>query len=340
MSKKVTMQTIADHLGIAKSVVSRALSDAYGISTATKIKVRNAAAEMGYVYNRKKISKSKSNNTITVFIPTDSLSDAAFCLKILSGIEAAICGHGIRMVVSALNDALVPSPQETRGIIVLFWDTPLHINRLKATGIPLVLVDFIWLTSDIEQIMADSYTGMYKATEYLIHKGHKKLIFAGHPQFAQSFRLRYHACQDCVEFYKREHVECRYVIDPTLNLPQTERTSDALLNKKLLLEILHSDYAATVIICMNDPTAFQTYTVLKEQGLRIPEDISVIGFDNIEKCFWLDPPLTTVNVPKTEMGRKAVEILLNKIDDLQDTYNITYLGVSLVERNSVKEIHN
>lgn len=328
--KKTTMQDIADYLGISKSLVSLALSDSPLVNEKRKAEVRHAAYTLNYTAIHRKIKKKPSNNAISVYVPYSILGDNEFGMKIIAGVENALSRLGMRMTLLISEDSAPPSAETSRGVIVYGYIQQKQLELIEESGLPIVFIDFNPYTRHIDCVMASNYDGMFEATEYIINCGHRKLIFVGNNMVANSFNMRYHGCKDAV--FSRSYlfpVECRYVTDSILG---------KLFDEESFCRLLDSDYQATAIICANDPIALQIYPILESRGLRIPEDISVIGFDNIQQSSWVNPPLSTVNLDKCVLAEEAVRLLMEKIQNPSNYHRIINIDVNLVERQSVKKL--
>jgi len=106
-------------------------------------------------------------------------------------------------------------------------------------------------------------------------------------------------------------------------------------SKKQFRNVMKNPNHPTALVCANDITAFEVYNELSGLGLRIPEDVSVVGFDNLLKCDWVTPALTTVNIPKAAMGERAVDILLNRIEQPESACEQILIGTTIKTRDSV-----
>ena len=340
MRQKVTMQQIADNLNLSKSIVSRALSDKYGVNEKTKALVLHEAARLNYQLPDNSGKKKAPGKVISVFMLRHTLTgDINFGAKIVNGIERAISKRYMQMNLILVDDCneseLVTRAENSIGIIVCTGVEGKFLTQLKQLNIPIVTIDPRHLGSRLNCILADNYFGMFDATSYLIERGHRKLMFVGDPSYSYAFLQRYHGFSDCVQKYAAHGVEARYVLEKSSYL--IPHLASGYRNEEFV-KVLDGGYTPTAIACANDPTAEQIYVVLKARGFKIPDDISVIGFDNTATTEFLDPPLTTLNISKHQLGESAVSMLVDNNLIKSTPYCIQLLGVNIVERNSVKTI--
>ena len=274
MSKKITLGDIAANLGLSQSAVSRALSDKYGVNEKTKALILYEAERLGYQRDKKKSPPHISSPVIAVYVPRVCLTDTDFFVNVISGIESAINKLNLKMILSLTDHydehgaeipfSSVPTPEETQGILIVSDLSQLKLKQLKETGIPMVFLDFISPDDKMNHILVNNYFGMYTATQYIIEKGHRRLIYVGYSGYSYSFTQRYYGCRDCVNRYASLPVECQYVI--------SQPHSQITFNESQLRIAIKSEAHATAILCANDHTAFEVYAILSEYGLKIPDD--------------------------------------------------------------------
>lgn len=336
MPQKVTIQDIAKETGFSKSQVSRALSGKYGVNEITRTIILAEAVKMGYKTKHILTNKSPFSNTVTVYLKRSCLTNG-FWGKVVEGIESRANKENMRLILVLMDDYMneihYPGPDETSGALVVADASFDFLERLASKQLPIVLLDVMHTYPQFDQVSANNYDGMYLATQHLIEKGHRKLLFVGSKTYSYSFLQRYHGCRDCVETFQSLGVSCKYITSG-----ETESSPIRTYNHNALVELFDSGYRPTGIICVNDPTAFEVFKFLKERHLSVPDDVSLIGFDDVEQCTWMTPKLTTMHVPRAEMGVRAVEVLFQRIrEPLRTTENI-HMGVQLVERESVKNL--
>ena len=213
----------------------------------------------------------------------------------------------------------------TYGLVVIRQVSDEMTELLAKVQIPKVFVDLISPHSSFYdyEVRSNDFGNMINLTEYLIRKGHKKILFVGDITWALSYEERYRGYLYTMNKYG---LIPKAVIDSNINkkLPYNREGIRQLLK--------HND--CTAFICMSDGVADYVYEDIKAHGLRIPEDISVVGFDDVTKSAKLDPPLTTMHIPKFEMGKVAFDLLKDQYREGSHSKTIN-LNADLKERKSV-----
>ena len=332
---KVTMQDIADKLNISKSLVSRALSDKYGVSDRMRTKIRLTAVEMGYKAPKPRKSTPKKDPkatfTISILLRRDIFADTTFYHEMLNGIESAVREKNMLLTLTIVEDSdtsiISPRNIQSDGVIVLGLMTVQNVAALMATGKAIVLLDTFNPSYKVDRISANNFDGCYRATDYILERGHRRVCFVGDIGYSFSFINRRNGFKARVS-EESDGLLVREVIGP-------REFEDSPFCIAQLREALSADNRPSALICANDAVAAKVYNVAREMGLSIPDDISIIGFDNNARSAALTPGLTTLNVPKTAMGRLAVERLLEQMARQRDYVEYTQLDVNLVERESV-----
>ena len=331
---KVTMQNIADKLEISKSLVSRALSDKYGVSDKMRTKIWLTAVEMGYKASKPDKTPAKSANTpftISILLRRDIFTDTTFYHEILAGIEGAVREKKMLLTLTIVEDSdttiINARNIQSDGVLVLGLMTVENVAALMATGKAVVLLDTFNPSYKVDRISSNNFDGCYRATDYIIEHGHKHICFVGDIDYSFSFINRRNG-------FKARVAESMDELTITEVLEPRER-EDVPFSVSQLRKVLNLPDRPTALVCANDAVALIAYDVIRECGLSIPQDISVIGFDNNAKAETLQPGLTTLNVPKVAMGRLAVERLLEQMSCQREYVEYTQLDVDLVERDSV-----
>lgn len=340
--KSVTMQTIADNLGISRSLVSRALSDDYGVNPKTKSLIEHEAKKLGYTPLHFKKKNRAGIPSLLVLMPRYTLLDTMFGTKVLESIERLTREASISLVLhlfnnhdNSINIPLLESNNNIMGALILSLSkTPIReplLTLLQKENIPVVLLDPLDQVNNYDIVMADNYMSMYQLTEYVINKGHRRLLFVGHPHISTSFLNRYRGCADCVD--RHPEVHCDYI----LSYHETHPMNVDEFNE-YMLDWPNNQRSA--IICANDPCALLVYEKLTALGIRIPQDISVVGFDNVQKSINIHPALTTVDISTDTLVKEALQLLQsrNGAADTQANHRLILVGAPIIERQSVREI--
>lgn len=338
MKDNITMQMIADKLSISKSLVSKALSNRKGVREETRKLIRETAAQMGYRTNSSimSVSSSKTGN-IAVLIPRRDTHDIKYWGKVINGIEEELEKNSFSMIYSGIDVELsanrgIPSciiDRKVDGVILLGYLPSGYILEIFNMDIPMVHIDPSFDVPGIKlnYVMADNYGGGYDAANYLIKKGHKKLGFVGDINYSISFKERYRGFNDAVENTEHENVVARYLIGET--------DSNTPFNDNQVKKIINSNDFPDAFFCCNDPIALAVLDIAKGYNLLCPEDISIMGFDNISECELTEPKLTSVDACKTTLGRRAVDLVICKLKEPQRRPEYVFITTSIIERNSV-----
>jgi LacI family transcriptional regulator len=338
---RVTLKMIADSLKISKGLVSIALSDKYGVSEKTRSEIVIKAIQLGYDFNKiKKFRDSQVGKIIYVLTKDIDLHVERFWPEIIKGIEQQAHDQNYKMRVKSWGDhtdfekfLAEIIDMKAIGIIIISELPPFVFNHLVGSKIPMVLVDGKAMYDDaIDTISVNNYSGCFHATDYVIQKGHRHIAFVGDINHAYSFNQRYLGFLDASKRY--EGILTSHLIGPGDDPSLTYSYSKRELRKYLL------ERNVEAYVCANDNIAEKIYEIAKDYGLKIPQDISVIGFDDNFMSKNFTPPLTTVEVPKKEMGKISLMNLTERIKFREGSYKRVNLNGKIIERNSVQDKRN
>lgn len=310
---ETTIHDIAKKLNISASTVSRALKDNPLISEATREKIKKAALEMGYRPNVMAANfRTKRTNTIGVIVP---LINRHFFSSVISGIEDEAYKQGFAVTISQSNDnfekenkiAHTLFSNRADGLIVSIGQETKSFDHLKLFSerdIPIVFFDRVVDEIDAHKIVVDDAGGSYRATRHLIDRGCKRIAHIGGPLNLQIYQNRQNGYQKAVE-------EAGLEFDSTLIINNSLTREDGTKATNQLLEL---DEMPDAIFCANDTTALSATIAIKEKGLRIPEDIAIVGFSNEPFSELVTPSISTIKQPGYEMGQKAAQLIIKQIN--------------------------
>lgn len=333
--RKPTIKDVAQRANVSVATVSRVLNNLPGFSIETEKHVRDAMKELNYQYNAvARDLKNKKTNTIAVLIPD---VETTFYVKILSAIEhmarkvhysVMVCFIGVSG--SAMQEYIqMLTEKRVDGIIGCSIPPIEHIGKLLYnSGIPCVLVSTLPVAQyPMPYVRVDDYQASYAATSYLISRGHRRIaMLAGSENDEIAGKLRLEGYLSALEAHGIR--ENRELIEYTL----FSFESGVPAARKLLAK----REQFTAIVACSDDVALAVCMVAYEQGLSIPEDISVIGYDNTKTAEMAIPSLTTVSQPLYEMGQKAFEQMVELQEGRFPASVI--LPYQIVERKSVRTI--
>jgi LacI family transcriptional regulator len=337
MPNKVTMDVIASKLGISKNTVSLALRGMPGISESTKKAIYDIAAQLGYQY--KSNSSKATTRNLCLVIAKSTRDSIGFFSFIQVGIEDEAKRNNVNTIIHYYdeNDDIFEVPNCVKdgmvsGIITLGRISHKTINSIVSYNLPVVMVDNYFDDLVMDCILTDNQCGGYVAAEHLIKSGHKEIGFLGDIYSSVSFYDRYQGYLKALRDYKMQLNERYSVIDKKLE----DVAIDDISN--IMSDIKNQGGLPTAYVCCNDAEAIVILKVMKNMGISIPGDISIVGFDDIETARNVTPELTTMKVQKELMGKRAVCKLLEKIEDEDGPAEKILLSASLVKRQSVRKI--
>ena len=329
MRNRVSIKDIAEQAGVSHSTVSRALQGTGRMSDETRARIIEIAEELGYTPDALAQSLVRGS-TRTVGVVVTTIADP-FVAGIVAGIEevAGEAGYTVLLGASHMNPereiAVVESLRQRRvdAVIVTASRVGDHYSELlQRFGVPIVLVNNMVQGEYLYAITCDQTEGAYQATSHLISLGHQRIAYVGSP-------ARRHSSQMRQKGYERALAEAGLNIEPDL-IVTPRGAKDVTVGAEALRALW--PLRPTAIQAYNDLTAIGVMISARKMGIRIPEDISLVGFDDIDVTEFVTPPLTTVHQPREAMGRAAMQMAL---DILQEkTVRNRILACKLVIRDS------
>jgi LacI family transcriptional regulator len=310
---RVTLNDIAKKAGISISTVSRVLnkhSSKYRISRETERRVQTAARELNYRPNQlARGLRLRKTHTVGLMVPDISNPFFAYIIRSIQG-KAHDAGYSL--VVCDTNEDLDLEVEHTKllyskgvdGLIVMPVGRDYHhLEEVIKNGVPLVVMDRVFDDLKADSVFVDNHRGALEAVDYLTKNGHTRIgIIQGLPgTFTATNRLRGYK-----EALERSGIE----IDERLIVGRDFRSDNGYTETKLLLRI---EKPPTALFTTSDLITLGALRAIDEERLSIPEDISVVGFDDIEGVQYFQCPITTVAQPREAMGDIAVKLLLDQI---------------------------
>jgi len=334
---ETTIHDIAKRLNFSASTISRALNNNPNISEASRKLIKKTAEEMGYRPNILAASfRTKRTNTIGIVVP---LINRHFFSSVISGIEEVAYKRGFTVTISQSNDNYVKEDKivhtlfsnRVDGVIVSIGMNTTDFSHLKLftdRNIPLVFFDRVVDEIEAHKIVVDDFGGSYLATKHLIEQGAKNLAHIGGPLNLQLYKNR----QD--GFYKAVK-ESGLEIDESLILNNSLTRQDGTIAIKKLIQ---NKKLPDAIFCANDTTALSVIIYLKEIGVKIPEDIMIVGFSNEPFSEVVTPSISTIRQPGFLMGKKAAELIIHQINNkkVKPVFETITMPTELIIRNSSK----
>jgi DNA-binding LacI/PurR family transcriptional regulator len=308
----VTIKDIARVAGVTHSTVSRALNEHPGIAPETSARIKRIAAELGYVPSGvARGLKTKRSNALGVIV---SRIDDPFFGEILQGIEDVAREAGYSLLVAASHrnfereQAIVQAMGERRvdGLIVCSTHFGKeHEQKLRAYGIPIVAVDNQALSDYRYSIYHDDFYGSQQATQHLIDLGHVRIAYLGNEKAGRT-------TQDRLDGFCRTMKDADYPVGDEYIFHGPDGTpAGGVAGAEYFIQ---REERPTAIVCFNDMMALGVLQAYKNAGLGVPEDCSVVGFDDISIAAYAEPALTTFEQPKYQLGLTAAQMMLHLVD--------------------------
>ncbi|WP_421920447.1 LacI family DNA-binding transcriptional regulator [Marinifilum sp.] len=334
-NRPVTIKDIAEKLNISVSTVSRALKNNPEISLQTREAVQKLAKELKYQPNPLAVAlKTQKSNTIGVVVPQIVSS---FYASVVKGIEQVADEFGYQVFVSSSNENMEKEEKNVNGFLNMRMDgiilslsratnTYDHIHKIQDMGVPMVLFDRTSKELEVSKVVADDAAAAHSAVLHLIEGGAKRISFLTGPEYMLFGRNR-------MRGYKMALEEKGLPIDETLISRCDFTVEDA---KKAVLELLKRSNRPDAFFAINDDLAIGAIAAAKELGLKIPEEVAVVGFSNSRRSRYMEPSVSTMDQNPKQVGREAAKLLFDQLENKPDSKAIKEVVVQadLVVRTS------
>ncbi|SCY32714.1 LacI family DNA-binding transcriptional regulator [Alkaliphilus peptidifermentans] len=330
----VTIKDIAKLANVSHTTVSRALNDSSLINDETKKRIKKIAKELNYTpnFNAKSLVLEKSYHIGLFFSTIDKGTSSHFFYEVVRGVNSVI-GEQYNLVVKGIDeyhDLNVISKTNFDGIIIMSQSTKDNpfIYHVLDRKIPMVVLNREFQEGLSVNILSDDKMGAYKAVQYLVNMGHKKIaIIEGKEGFKST--------QERKEGYLEALVDYNISINRNFIVKGNYDLESGYIAMK---QLLHNEEFPTAVFCSNDDMAVGAMKAIGEKNLKIPEDISIIGFDDNIFSSFLTPALTTVQRPIKEISQEGANNLIKLIDKTKVEKDTIYINTELVIRDSVKSL--
>lgn len=271
--------------------------------------------------------------SMTLVMIREAFYNAVFWVKIIDRLESELKRYGIRMSIFIADDATDPCEiQEnckTDGYIVMGLVSSKVLEGLEKHGLPIILLDHKYIDTSHDHIRINNRLGMKRMVSRILELGHRSMLFMGDMDFAASYRERFTGAMEALN----DHPE----MDPVIRHVLIQNGLKSIEERDAFLKAIRSEDPPTVLIGANDMISLEAIEVLKKAGIRVPEDISVVGFDNISEANFAEPKLTTVDVSKIDLAVVTVETILRKYEQPERPNMLIMIEPKLIERNSLVE---
>ncbi|KAA8786154.1 LacI family transcriptional regulator [Paenibacillus sp. 4624] len=342
--EKVTIQDIADALGISRNTASKALNDSGNIPEETRNRVIRKAIELkykqfAYVESEQILSKTPGN----IALLTENLPNTShFGSLLISGLEKRISAEGYNLSIHIVREVdqdglTLPNNfdvSKVDGIICIELFNLEYTRLITELGIPTIFIDcaanICYPDFHADLLLMENEHSIYQLTKKLIDSGCKSIGFAGDYNHCKSFNERWIG-------YHRAMLESGLQVDLSHCITDDDKlffSKPGWMKERVsALETFPSAY-----VCANDFIAVELIRAFKSREVTVPQDIVVCGFDNAPESRIIEPPLTTVHIYSNEMGIKAAEMLLSRIDNPEQPYQISHIVTTPIMRESTPGI--
>jgi LacI family transcriptional regulator len=328
---KVTIVEVAADAGVSFGTVSRVINNDIHVRLETRKRVQDSMDRLHFVANRqaRSLAGGKSN-TIGVLVPD---LGTGYIGEITHGIDAELAENNYdlvlftthRIAAKEANYVANLAQNTVDGFMLVLPRNPVdYVGTLTNRKFPFVLIDHQGTGEDCPAVGATNWQGAYNAADYLIKIGHKRIGFI-------TGSLDLGAALDRLEGYQTALRTQHIPVDPKLIYEGTFNQLDGYTGANRLLD---QENPPTAIFASNDVMAMAAMDAVREKGLRVPEDISILGFDDIPQASLVRPALTTVRQPLEQMGRVATQMLLEILHNPNSKPKRIELPTELIIRNS------
>ncbi|HBZ02938.1 MAG TPA: transcriptional regulator [Lachnospiraceae bacterium] len=326
-TKKVTMKDIAQELDVSIVTVSKALADKEGVGDELREQIKEKARELGYVFKKSQVNSTTSMR-VGVIIAERYVGDNSFYLNIYQKLLYELARKGMMGILEVVRDnderqGKLPSLislDSVEQIIVLGETYRTFLESLEKTGKSIILFDFENEDFDFDAVVGDNVNGGYLMTRYLFKQGYEDIGFVGNFRSTRSILDRFLGYRKYLIMKEIPYKEENLVLD---------RDDDGRI-----IDIVLPDKLPQAFFCNCDSVAHKCIDLLKERGLRVPEDIAVVGYDDYDMQSGSDYKITTYRVNIHEMINQCINIIVQRSENPDYRHGTTVSYGRLIERET------
>jgi len=334
-----TLKEVAEKADVSISTVSRVINGNENVNPDTRERVQKTMRTMGYKPSRvaQRLRTTKGRSKLLGLIIPDIQN--AFYSNIVRGVEDVAYRHNYAVILCNSDEDSdkekfyleVLRSESVDGIILpSISQDNVVVSELLKSGLPLVCVDRRLSNAEVDTVVVDNFNGAYQVTNYLLGLGHKRIGFITSSGNFSSFRERQAG-------YEQALAEHDLEVDPTLIGLGDQRRTDS--GRSLALKMLNTRNRPSALFLTNNLFLLGALEIIHELGLRIPDDVSIVGFDDMPWARSYNPPISVVAQPGYVMGQKAAEMLFNRLEDPARVPETVILEPKLTLRGSCKQVH-
>lgn len=320
MSKKVTMQDIADSLHVSKVSVHKVLTGQKDISLELKEKIEAKAEELGYIYKKDRLIRNYKFIFLAkrkYFLNTHELFYSTIYKRLQEECEYNKADLLLQFYETeediAVIDKLIMENHRISGIFVAGQFSDEKLEKFTKMPIPIVIIDYFSSQYDLNYVYLNSYNDAFRMTNYAIENGHEKIGYIG--------PLNNDALIDRYFGYRKALLHHKIRYNPEWLI------SDHLIDEKNVFNTAFPKTLPTVYICHCDYTAIKVIRALQLNDIKVPEDISILSFDDTEGAISMTPSLTTIGISKTEFARNALQLMQTILRNPNEHHSIKMKSV-------------
>jgi LacI family transcriptional regulator len=336
--KDVTIYDIAQKLALSSTTVSRGLNNNAAINKNTRKKIQDTAKQLGYRHNNFASSlRKQKTNTIGVIMHE---LNSNFITSVLSGIEKVTAENGYDLLIAHSSESFEKEAANSLNLFHKRVDGLLaslafdsegldHFRHFEERGIPVIFFDRVEENIESTKVIIDNYKCGYQATQHLIEQGSKRIVLVTASLKRNVYAQRYKGYKDAL-YDNKIKLDDKLVIVKDLSEQGSIEAAYEILKMKPLPDgaFITNDFSAAV--CMQ---------TLKENGVKIPQDIAIVGFNNDSICKLIEPQLSTIRYPGNDMGEIAARSLINHlkgISDIKQTNTIVVRSELIIRKSSLR----
>lgn len=335
-----TIKDVAKKAGVSTATVSLVVHDHKRISPETRKKVLKVIKQLNYYPSRsaRGLVSKKTGNIGFILTEDHFLKTEPFYTRIFLGTEFATRETNYYVLLTTVNSDYTngePLPRfleekSVDGIIIAGKVPHLLIERIKQIGIPFVFVDYHPTSGAYPAVMIDNIKGGVLATKHLIDQGHRKIGFVGGD-------LNHPSISDRLYGYRKALNQASIDVNESY-ISIEEQNTTKQTGYSAAEKLFNSSPDITAVFACNDAMALGVLQYLKEHSYKVPEDVSLIGFDDVESDVLVEPTISTIKVPKIELGVEAMKLIVSVVENNDVSPKKTLIPVELVIRESTQRI--
>lgn len=325
------IRDVARLAGVSAMTVSRTLNDPHLVTPQTRARVMSAVRELGYIPNRVARSLTQGRTDIIALVVSDIQNP--FFTTVSRGAEDVAQRHGYTLMVGNTDER----PEKERDYVealvsrrvdgvILSTTGEEHLRLLQERGIPVVLVDRVLPDIEADTVILDAYDGGRQIARHLIEEGYTRVVFIGGTPGNSTVDARLAGCRDTLW-------------EGGIDMPSRRGRLDRSTGEQLVSALCDEGDLPEVIIAANNLVAVGAMVEMRRRGIRVPEDVGLACFGEIELASLLDPFLTVIREPAYDAGRVAMDLLHERIRGVQREPRHVVLPVELVARRSTKRAY-